>query len=107
MMNIFNIRKEEQPERENYEKIDKLVFAILEAIVAQSQNELFIEQTFREKTVFGSLKQLIDLNCGRKSESNIDKNQQSYIILDDNGNINLKIILPIILLYMSVFRTRK
>lgn len=87
MMNIFNIRKEEQQERENYEKIDKLVFAILEAIVAQSQNELFIEQTFREKTVFGSLKQLIDLNCGRKSELNIDKSQQSYIILDDNGNI--------------------
>lgn len=105
-MNIFNIRKEEQPERENYEKIDKLVFAILEAIVAQSQNELFIEQTFREKTVFGSLKQLIDLNCGRKSESQIDKSQQSYIILDDNGNINVKLVY-LLLLYMSVFRTRK
>ena len=105
-MNIFNIRKEEQPERENYEKIDKLVFAILEAIVAQSQNELFIEQTFREKTVFGSLKQLIDLNCGRKSESNIDKNQQSYIILDDNGNKNVQIFY-LLLIYMSVFRTRK
>lgn len=85
MMNIFNIRKEEQPERENYEKIDTLVFAILEAIIMQSQKELFIEQTFREKTVFRSLKQLIDLNYGRKSESQIDK---SYIILDDNGNIN-------------------
>lgn len=84
-MNIFNIRKEEQPERENYEKIDTLVFAILEAIIMQSQKELFIEQTFREKTVFRSLKQLIDLNYGRKSESQIDK---SYIILDDNGNIN-------------------